>query len=548
MSALPARRLHLATRRSPAGVAELQCEVTNLPFSIGRAPDNDWALPDPGRVLSKHHCRITANHETWLITDTSSNGTFVNGDGLDPDRPQVLRSGDRLVFGAYEVEALVHDSTRQAGSDPEFGAITAMRSLPGNRQRNQPDDGSFTDDRLTSDPFPSLEDDVLDAARPSVGLPVDFDPRTPAEELHESPYAARDHVPELETNFRPPRPGLELLPDDWDQDPEPRPTPRATAPAPGLRNNRGAGRKGSGTDLSAGSDTPRLRAVRPQAALDQDADEAGESDAQRGGPPLAEPAPPPVAPPLPISDQDQADGTDGRRPGPPKGSPSPDSSIDLGDDTGPQPAVAAPAPPAASIGEAGAFAAFAAGAGMADAAVAEPGKTLAALGAAFRTVVSGLRRMIIARAAIKGEFRIDQTMIRAAGNNPLKFSADDDDALAALLGTGRRGGMPPAQAIGEALRDIRRHELAVAAAMQQAVRDVLEQIDPARIMRDTAPGRLDQLTGANERRAWQRYSARHAEVMRALADDFDSVFGRSFGRAYETALADIAAEDTETDP
>jgi type VI secretion system protein ImpI/type VI secretion system protein len=41
--------------------------------------------------------------------------------------------------------------------------------------------------------------------------------------------------------------------------------------------------------------------------------------------------------------------------------------------------------------------------------------------------------------------------------------------------------------------------------------------------------------------------------MRALADDFDSVFGRSFGRAYEAALADIAAQDSErqdagTDP
>jgi type VI secretion system protein len=26
--------------------------------SIGRAPDNDWVLPDPGRVVSGHHCEI----------------------------------------------------------------------------------------------------------------------------------------------------------------------------------------------------------------------------------------------------------------------------------------------------------------------------------------------------------------------------------------------------------------------------------------------------------------------------------------------------------
>ena len=263
------------------------------------------------------------------------------------------------------------------------------------------------------------------------------------------------------------------------------------------------------------------------------------------GQPLASRTPPlRVLPPPAL--RDQAVSSDGNNPG----------AIDSS--TGPQPTAAAPAPPppaaapapppATHIGEAGAFAAFVAGAGMAGASVADPGKTLAALGAAFRTVVTGLRRMMIARAAVKGEFRIDQTMIRAAGNNPLKFSADDDDALAALLGTGRHGVMPPAQAIGEALRDIRRHELAVAAAMQQAVREVLQQLDPQRMMRDVSPGRLDRLTGANQRRAWQRYAAQHADVMRMLSDDFDSVFGRSFGRAYEAALADITAQDTESDP
>jgi type VI secretion system protein ImpI/type VI secretion system protein len=39
---------------------------------------------------------------------------------------------------------------------------------------------------------------------------------------------------------------------------------------------------------------------------------------------------------------------------------------------------------------------------------------------------------------VKREFRIEQTMLRAAGNNPLKFAATDDAALAALLGPGRR--------------------------------------------------------------------------------------------------------------
>ena len=56
-------------------------------------------------------------------------------------------------------------------------------------------------------------------------------------------------------------------------------------------------------------------------------------------------------------------------------------------------------------------------------------QTMAALGAAFRATVAGIRHALIARTDIKREFRIDQTLVQARGNNPLKFSADDDDAL-----------------------------------------------------------------------------------------------------------------------
>ena len=111
--------------------------------------------------------------------------------------------------------------------------------------------------------------------------------------------------------------------------------------------------------------------------------------------------------------------------------------------------------------------AFLEGAGMSGAKPENAETTMRALGAAFRATVSGIRQALIARASIKGEFRIEQTMIRARGNNPLKFSADDDDALSALLGTGRRMDMKPDAAVADALRDMRLHELATMAAMQK---------------------------------------------------------------------------------
>ena len=204
---------------------------------------------------------------------------------------------------------------------------------------------------------------------------------------------------------------------------------------------------------------------------------------------------------------------------------------------------AAPPDPEAA-GQAG-FAAFATGAGVAGPAPADANAALRTLGAAFRAVVSGLRRIMIARAMVKGEFRIEQTMIRAAGNNPLKFSADDADALAALLGVGRQGGMAPEQAISEALRDMRLHELAVTAAMQRAVRDVLAELEPERVAHGLRRGAWGGLLGRRKALAWDAYAVRHAQTMRALADDFDSAFGKSFARAYEAAMTSLSAQDTE---
>jgi type VI secretion system FHA domain protein len=222
----------------------------------------------------------------------------------------------------------------------------------------------------------------------------------------------------------------------------------------------------------------------------------------------------------------------------------------------PPPPVAAPrraAPPPARepepepeyVADDGALlAAFLEGAGMQDARPTDPTATMLALGKAFRNLVAGLRAVMIARASIKSEFRIEQTMIQARGNNPLKFSAGDDDALAALLGTGRRTDMAPNDAVADALRDIRLHELASMAAMQTAVRTLLEGLDPAR-MRLAAEqgGGISLLPAQKKARAWDAYEALYAKTVQALADDFDSVFGKSFARAYERSLQDISAKD-----
>jgi type VI secretion system FHA domain protein len=207
-------------------------------------------------------------------------------------------------------------------------------------------------------------------------------------------------------------------------------------------------------------------------------------------------------------------------------------------------ATPAPAPAPVSADNGALLSAFLDGVGMADVHPKDPAAMMRSLGEAFRTLVSGLRSVLIARASIKSEFRIEQTMIRARGNNPLKFSAGDDDALAALLGTGRRTDMTAAAAVADALKDIRLHELASMAAMQSAVRTLLDGLDPAKLraQADQAGG-MSVLPAQKKARAWDTFEALHTRTVQALADDFDSVFGKAFARAYEQALDEVSARE-----
>jgi type VI secretion system FHA domain protein len=182
------------------------------------------------------------------------------------------------------------------------------------------------------------------------------------------------------------------------------------------------------------------------------------------------------------------------------------------------------------------------GVGMPETTLPDPEKAFERLGSATRATVSGLRSTLMARASIKDEFRIEQTMIRASGNNPLKFSLDDDDALATLLGTGRRTGMGPAEAIAEAFDDLRMHELATVSAMQAAVRVLLAQFEPEAVERKVESSALQIHPAQKKARTWDAFVRLHKSVTQALSDDFDSVFGKAFARAYEEAIDKLTAD------
>lgn len=74
-------------------------------LTIGRGTECDWVLNDPDWALSKQHCVISRTADGFTLTDTSTNGVFLNGERRPLGRGQSvpLTDGHQLLLGPYRV-------------------------------------------------------------------------------------------------------------------------------------------------------------------------------------------------------------------------------------------------------------------------------------------------------------------------------------------------------------------------------------------------------------------------------------------------------------
>ena len=308
------------------------------------------------------------------------------------------------------------------------------------------------------------------------------------------------------------------------------------------------------TPAAARSTPQPVRSPPPSDNLD---DLLGDAPFGGAAPPVPAPSPPPAATPQPapqpVRTPPPSDGLDdllGDAPfgvTPPEALPPEPRPVTVPPQAlppappPPRPApVAQPAPVAPAM--AGApdaavlLAAFLAGAGVADVKLGnrDPEAVLRAAGEVFRVMVEGLRDVLMSRAAIKNELRVEQTVLRARDNNALKFSVTPEEAVAALLVPDKPGYKPPIDAAREAFADIKSHELAVMAGVQTALMGLLKRFDPAALETRLTPGKLDSLMpGARKARFWELFCMTYKDLAREAEDDFQSVFGREFARAYD---------------
>ena len=449
-------------------------------LTIGRGPDNDWVLPDPERLVSSRHCTILNRDGVYYLTDTSTNGVLLVNAGhrLRRGNSEPLQDGETVRLGEYDILVqLGHDIALPGSGNPQTDPFTSFDALMSRQAAGSAP--AFAEPAPT--PHPAV------TAHFQGGSPLDtkpdlFDFLTPP-----PPGAAPrpDHVPAEQHDFRPPEPVI--------------PPPPATTPAP----------------------PPAGGAPLIPADWDPFAELLGNTPT---------PSATPVAQPLPAVEPT------------PLAMPFADPGITQQPQPQPQPqpaSVAAPTPPASAAATAGGdlLQAFLRGAGMTQLKVDPAGAEaqMEAIGRSYRGLVEGLVDVLRARASLKGEFRMAQTMIQPVQNNPLKFAPNVDEAMLLLLRRDNQAFMAPDRAVADSFEDLKAHQLAVMAGVQAAIRHLLARFEPAALeARFGKPAGLSGLLpGARQAQNWDSFTELYAKILREAEDDFQELFGREFSRAYE---------------
>jgi type VI secretion system FHA domain protein len=541
--------------------------------TIGRLADNDWIFPD--EYISGHHAKISFTNGAFLIEDTSTNGVFINSqqNRLTRNKPHPLRSGDTIFIDDYEVRVTL---------GPEPAAVESYApARPSASVRPLIPDEPFFDGVPGEAGAPNAMDPLAllglqsSPAIPSGPSAASLAKQSPLAEHYQPPTPApppqvlRPQVPSPQPAAPPPKaapPGF--IPDDYDpmggeDDPfasppssaisqpvkaAPWPPPARPAVDPPTRAVPEIPSRAAATVLTG---PPRIPTPGARPPAEPRAPQAPPSATRAAGreariPDGADPfdmAAPSPAPPVSAARPNVA-------PRPAAG-PSPSSSpgaavqratpaaasVDGGRDRRAAPDRPAPAGGSGDLD----FAAMLAAAGI-DAVRVTP-ELSQQFGMILRVVVAGLMDVLRARDKIKDEFRMRMTTFKQADNNPLKFSANVEDALHNLLVKRNAAYLGPVEAFEDAFLDVRNHQMAMLAGVRVAYEAMLAEFDPDRLQKDFDPQAkgANFLTGGAKAKYWELYRNRFHDMVKDADTSFRHLFGDDFAKAYEEQLSRLRA-------
>jgi type VI secretion system protein ImpI/type VI secretion system protein len=75
------------------------------------------------------------------------------------------------------------------------------------------------------------------------------------------------------------------------------------------------------------------------------------------------------------------------------------------------------------------------------------------------------------------------------------------------------------------------------------VRQLFAELDPEKLRGSIGEGGFNILSLQRKARAWDAFETEYARLTQALANGFDSEFGKAFSEAYDQAISEAAVRD-----
>lgn len=477
-----ARRLGSASRKT----------FTTSGGTIGRLPDNFWVLPD--QHVSGRHAVIRYSNGTFYVVDTSSNGVFVNSpeNRLQKNQPHALKQGDRLYIDAYEIRVNLQEQAARVeprmapAAEPPLGDPFGV-----------PASGPFIPD----DPFG--ESSAGQTAAPLQAQPVPLRPLQAAARIETPdgfapmPHGEVDPMRLLGLNA-PPRAAAVPKAEDLL-----RGSPLSDSYRPPAVRIPETSRPRQPTSNAQPPDGEALGSIIPSGYNPLASEDASVTTGVKREPLVA------AATTL--------------EPTPARAHTTPRSDAQVEAKVVTRVAVDANTD----------FAALLAAAGIENAAVSP--EVIESFGRILRIVVAGTMDLLRVREGVKDEFRMKMTTFKASDNNPLKFSANVEDALHNLLVKRNSAYLPPVEAFRDAFQDARSHQMAMFEGLRAAFQSMLREFDP-QVLEEKfdKQGKGSLLSG--RRKNWDLYREWYENISQDADSAFRSLFGEEFARAYEEQM------------
>lgn len=490
--------------KSPANVKNSHASQTfsESGGTIGRGQDNTWVLDDPEKYMSSCHAQVAFENGRYVLTDLSTNGTFINGAGEPLGNGNKVELNDSDRFSISDYEFLVNIRGSEQNSDSLFSQPMDTGPFPGLQAVDNHRPDAFADAAYPSDdPFGAPAQEYVPSSDAMLGVSnEEKDPLavlgqpglTNSAPLHDDPFAGGsfgDNVSSVNDAIAWPQANIEsgIIPDDWDNDETPSKASlqQQNTPIPDFDT-------ASNEQANSFSNMEALSRLENEYLALENENKALMTEIAR----------------LKhfINNQNANKGKNVNQSA---------RTVDIQDKT---------------LIESMGLSKW-------NLDKKKMVQISATVGVLVRESMEGMMRVLSFRKKIKEEFRINVTTIQPVENNPLKFSANIDDALENMFIKENKAYKEPIEAVREGFQGIAEHQVAVLAGMQAAFKGMLDRFDPETLEKRFEKYRKSGLIQFGQKgKNWESYKEFHNELVNNIDNSFQHLFGYDFVQAYEDQL------------